>query len=227
MRAFWLLFVLALPLLLFTTALHLAATSPSLYTWGFGRYGVAARLDTEPEALARAAREITAYWSSGEERLQISLKLGGAEAPLFSQKEVAHLADVKRLLRLNRSLQLASLGYALAFLLGGFLWKRRAFAGRLFSGLRWGGLLTLASLLAVGLAAVTDFSRFFTLFHLVSFSNLLWLLDPARDRLIQMFPQEFFMSATLMVVIATALGGLGLLLLGWWGKRKLPARRGA
>ncbi|HOM44130.1 MAG TPA: DUF1461 domain-containing protein, partial [Bacillota bacterium] len=37
-----------------------------------------------------------------------------------------------------------------------------------------------------------DFYKYFTVFHEIFFTNDLWLLDPAADRLINIFPQDFF-----------------------------------
>ncbi|MDD2471668.1 MAG: DUF1461 domain-containing protein, partial [Dehalococcoidales bacterium] len=41
---------------------------------------------------------------------------------------------------------------------------------------------------------------------LISFSNDLWLLDPAKDYLIMMFPQGFWADAALLVAALTAGG---------------------
>ncbi len=57
-------------------------------------------------------------------------------------------------------------------------------------------------------------------FHLLSFTNDLWQLDPRRDYLIMMYPQGFFRDATI------AIGGLTLALamLCWWGGTALQDR---
>jgi integral membrane protein (TIGR01906 family) len=48
--------------------------------------------------------------------------------------------------------------------------------------------------------ALADFNSLFYLFHIVSFSNELWLLDPTRDYLIMMFTESFFYDAAIMVI---------------------------
>ena len=47
-----------------------------------------------------------------------------------------------------------------------------------------------------------DFSKYFTLFHHIFFSNDLWILNPRTDLLIQMLPEEFFMSIATRIVIS-------------------------
>ena len=76
-----------------------------------------------------------------------------------------------------------------------------------------GGGLTIAMMLALGMGTFLGFDRLFLRFHLISFSNTLWMLNP-NDSLILMFPQGFFYDAALFLAIATAieamiLGGIG------------------
>ena len=75
----------------------------------------------------------------------------------------------------------------------------------------WGGGLTLAISAVIGALSLFGFQRLFLFFHLVSFDNDLWILDPRRDYLIMMFPQGFFFDATVIIVVLTL--GQALLLL--------------
>ena len=62
--------------------------------------------------------------------------------------------------------------------------------------------MTLGLVALVGLGSLVGFDRLFLAFHLVSFSNDLWQLDPRRDYLIAMFPQGFFFDATMLIALA-------------------------
>ncbi len=69
-------------------------------------------------------------------------------------------------------------------------------------------------MLALGLGALFAFDQLFLQFHLLSFANDFWLLDPTRDYLIMLFPQGFWYDATLFGALATAgmaiiFGGVG------------------
>jgi len=55
------------------------------------------------------------------------------------------------------------------------------------------------------MAFVVDFSRMFTVFHLVAFDNPFWLLDPLTDYLVMLFPYGFWQD---MFLIAGASTGL-------------------
>jgi len=66
------------------------------------------------------------------------------------------------------------------------------------------GRAFLALLAVVGLMIVTNFDWFFYQFHLLSFANDFWQLDPTRDYLIMLFPQGFWFDVTLLIAITTA-----------------------
>ena len=63
-------------------------------------------------------------------------------------------------------------------------------------------------MLALGLGMLLNFDRLFLRFHLLSFTNKLWILDPARDYLIMLFPQGFWYDAAIFCVLATVAGAI-------------------
>ena len=75
-----------------------------------------------------------------------------------------------------------------------------------------GGSITLALMLALGLGTLLGFDQLFYQFHLISFTNELWLLDPAKDYLIMLFPGGFWYDAAIFCALATA--GLAIILGG-------------
>ncbi|GAH55464.1 unnamed protein product, partial [marine sediment metagenome] len=78
-------------------------------------------------------------------------------------------------------------------------WRRLAW------GVVGGSSLTLALMLAlVLLETLFGFGQLFYQFHLISFTNELWLLDPTKDYLIMLFPHGFWYDATLFCGLATA-----------------------
>jgi integral membrane protein (TIGR01906 family) len=73
-----------------------------------------------------------------------------------------------------------------------------------------GGGVTIALMLALGLGTLLGFDRLFLQFHLVSFTNPFWQLDPSKDYLIMLFPGGFWYDATLFCVLATTVGAVVL-----------------
>ena len=78
-------------------------------------------------------------------------------------------------------------------------------------------------MLLLGLIALLDFDRFFLQFHLISFTNDLWQLDPTKDYLIMLFPQGFWYDATLFFAVLTLV--LAVILAGVAGGYLLITRR--
>ena len=205
-----LLFVLAVPTFLSTWSLRVAINSSRLYEYGFDRYNAVERTGLPKAELLRAGKEIIAYFNNSEQELRIIVPIDGRQQELLNEREVAHMEDVKGLVRGVYLWQWISVGYLLGLaLVGSVLW-RGSFWPSLARWLLWGSVLSIGGLLLLGFGALIGFDALFTQFHLLSFSNDLWLLDPRTDKLIQMFPESFFRDATLFVALEVLFGALGI-----------------
>ena len=134
----------------------------------------------------------------------------GEPLKLFNEKEVAHLKDVKGLIWLDYWVLLGTLIYALGYASVSLLWRRKKYWRRLAWGVIGGGGITLALMLALGLCTLLGFDQLFWQFHLISFTNELWQLDPTKDYLLMLFPQGFWYDATVFCAGITA--GLAIIL---------------
>jgi len=202
-------FILCLPVLLLTASIGCAVNSSWLYRYGFDKYDVGSVTDLTDEELEKVADELIGYFNSGEEYINLTVTKNGG---LFSEKELSHLKDVKNLIRLDYWVLIGTLIYALGYTGVCLFWHKRRYWRRLAWGVVGGGSVTLAVMLALWLGALLDFDRLFLKFHLISFSNDFWQLDPTSDYLIMLFPQGFWYDATLfcalgIVVVAAVLGG--------------------
>jgi integral membrane protein (TIGR01906 family) len=151
------------------------------------------------------------YFNGESEPFSYQLRSG---QEIYNEREVAHLSDVKGLLRLADGIGTAAgLGFTfgLAVQVAVFGRRRLDIVGR---SLLLGGLVTLGLLGGLALLALSDFSGAFLQFHYLAFSNDLWQLDPRTDNLIRMFPEGFFFDATLLVAVATAVEAAVILSLG-------------
>ena len=212
------LFVLCLPVLLFTASVSFAANSSWLYEYGFNKYDVSQVTGLAPAELEKVARGLISYWNSGDETFNITVIKEGQPFTLFNEREVNHLKDVKAIFQLVYKLLMGTGIYALIYTgIALFWWRDKR---RLGLGLLWGSGLSIALMVALGLAAIFDFHWLFWQFHLASFTNDLWLLDPTRDYLAMLFPEGFWFDAAIFcsafkIVMALILGGVG-----WWVKKK-------
>ena len=79
---------------------------------------------------------------------------------------------------------------------------RPGLAAIVFRRIRQSAVWTVVAIIGIGLvAALGGFNFLFLQFHLLSFSNDLWQ-GTADDRMIQLFPQLFFLQATLLIGLA-------------------------
>ncbi|HUV46033.1 MAG TPA: DUF1461 domain-containing protein, partial [Dehalococcoidia bacterium] len=113
--AYWL-FIICLPLLLLTSTVRLGINSTRLYEYGFDRYGVSEDTGIDREQLGNVAKRLVDYFNFRVETPQMMVVIEGEEEiPLFQEddqnRELTHLADVRRLFQFNHRVQLASLAY--------------------------------------------------------------------------------------------------------------------
>ena len=213
-------FVLCLPVLLVAASIGWVANSLWVYQYGFQKFNVSQITGLADTELEKVAAGLVDYFNSGEEYISLTVMKDGKPFELFNQREVAHLKDVKGLIRLDYWVLLGTLIYVLAYA-GTYLFRRKE-RPKLARRVVAGSSLTLILMLALGLGTLLGFDRLFLQFHLISFTNELWQLDPTRDYLIMLFPQGFFYTAALLCAGATS--GLALILDGVAGGYLLLAR---
>jgi integral membrane protein (TIGR01906 family) len=208
------LFMLCLPVLLITASLGWVASSLWLYKYGFEKYDISQATGLDTSELEKTARGLIGYFNSDEEYISLTVVKDGEPFELFNEREVIHLKDVKGLIQLDYGVGLGTLAYVLAYAGVCLFWKKRRYWRDLAWGLVGGGGITLGLMLALGLGILFGFEQIFWQFHVISFSNQFWLLDPTRDYLKMLFPDGFFYDATILIAVITAalaiiLGGVG------------------
>lgn len=201
-------FVLAVPALIISGVVNIFIGSTSLYKYGFNKYNISQVTNISKDQLDEAAVAMSGYLRGQSNTPQISVNIRGEETPLYNSKELTHLADVRGITDVFRIVLIASIILLLA--VGVVLYITQS-AGTLIKSLGYGAILTLLFTGIVVIWAIIDFDSLFYLFHILSFNNDLWLLDPTRDYLIMMFPQGFFRDAALMLIGTIILGALLLL----------------
>lgn len=116
---------------------------------------------------------------------------GGNELlePHFNEREILHMEDVQQLFNLERTIKYISIISSFLIILY-FIKKEEILTlGRTFF---YGLFSNYIILIILGILLLFDFNKYFTYFHLIFFTNELWILDPSTDLMIQMLPEEFF-----------------------------------
>ena len=138
----------------------------------------------------------------------------------FDTHEQAHMADCAGLFRLCRTVLIVSTGVLLCAA-GAAVWQKRALQ-RILAAALWTFAALIFAIVLIAVWAMIDFDALFILFHQISFTNDLWLLNPATDLLIRLMPTSFFMEYAAFcggswLLICTGCAAAAIML-----RRKLP-----
>jgi integral membrane protein (TIGR01906 family) len=213
------LIVVGLPPAILLTNLHLLM-SPAFLHYEYERAGFppATRL-TEAQRYIAAAECIRYLRTAvGIDALQ---ELEGNEGPLFNERELRHMEDVKRVTQwafaFHQGCTLLTLGAALYLAWFGP-------SGECARRLRQGAGLTVLLVTLLLVTAAVNFNWFFTAFHRVFFEGDTWLF-PYTDTLIQLFPLRFWFDIVQLWVLGTIaesclVGGLSF----WWLRSSAPVQ---
>jgi integral membrane protein (TIGR01906 family) len=195
--------MVSLPFGLVLSTVRAVAHDPRVYGYSFDRYNVAQVTGLSRTELDRAAARIIEYFSSSEDWLTIQVVKDGKLVPLFNTREILHMRDVKDLFNRVYRLQLAALIYSIAYVGLVVVWARERSPRQLARDMLSIGLAMGALVIVAGVGILFGFDRLFEEFHLLSFSNDYWQLDPANDRLVQMFPEGFWFDVTAFIGVVT------------------------
>ena len=193
------LFILSIPVALVTTNIRFVANEPRVYRYAIDQHNAVATTGIDREQLIRAGAEIREYFNNDAKTLNIQVQQGGRQVSLFNPRETAHMEDVKdRFKAVNRA-QEFSIIYALTYIAVVVLWAREVSTRAMAVNVAVGAVLCLVAI-GVGIAvSLSGFEGAWEDFHQLLFSNDFWLLNPAQDHLIQMFPPAFWESIVFFI----------------------------
>jgi len=190
---FVVLFVVLVPLVLLLTDVQVVAYDRDYYRAEYIKYSIPQHIGMDLDNLMLSTERLLLYLEDNRDDLNFKADFTKGTEEFFSQRDKDHMVDVKGLFVKGKLLRNLSFLYISAFIILMF-WKKSSKV-QLRCLARYG-----IAIAAVGIAPVLilvvlmniDFYKYFTVFHHIFFTNDLWLLDPATDRLINIFPQEFF-----------------------------------
>jgi integral membrane protein (TIGR01906 family) len=194
------------PVFLVLPILLVIINSDFLYEYGFKKYNIDKYTGIDMDQLYLAGDQIRDYFNNDEEYIVIEIDMYGERIPnLYNNREILHMKDVKDLLKVVKYVQIVSLLILTFYSIVAISTYSNRKVIKLLKDLSLGGIFTLGLILLIGISFVFGFNKLFLYFHLISFSNDLWLLDPRYDYIIMMFPQGFFFDSTMFIAILTIL----------------------
>jgi integral membrane protein (TIGR01906 family) len=201
-------FVLLVILLL--TVVQYCVFDLNFYRSEFNKLHSTEVIGISEQDLMRTTEGLLAYIRGERDNLNLEAVIYGEQRQVFNQKEITHMADVQKLYANSHRVRnggIVVLLVLLAALLGS--------AGRKFFRVWAGGYLAGAAVFfcflgILAIAITRDFYDFWNSFHMLFFTNDLWLLNPETDILIQIVPEQFFFDLVVRILVIFVL--LALLL---------------
>lgn len=186
----------SIPVLIVSGTVNVYARSTELYQYGFAKYRISQATGISNAQLDEVAQSMADFLDGKQRSPQVTVRVNGTDRLLYNEKELVHMDDVRGIISTFKILQTVAMLSLLAA--GAFVFAALG-VRRLLRGILAGAIAALSLIGLLAAWALVDFYSLFYLFHLVSFSNDLWLLDPTRDYLIMMFTESFFYHAAIMV----------------------------
>ena len=195
-----------------------ATTSASWWERGFERYDATGRTGLSQEEVLRVAQETRDYLTNDEERLEVNV----AGVAFYTEREILHMIDVKRLMARTFDAGWAALGFIFAFVVV-IVSRYRGAAPEALAKSTLSACGVVALLVVVlGIVGISGVDSAFRQVHLLFFTNDLWQLS-SRDGLIQLFPQRFFFDSTMLIggvtLALVVAAGSGSAIYLWWFRR--------
>ncbi len=188
-----------IPLFLILTGFRFVVFDKEFYSNEFAKYGVYDRFGKD--TVDRNSNELIGYLAGKNE----------LNTDFFNDKEKIHLLDVKGLIK--QALFTFNIIGIIILLLISYLMVNKRFdelGNVAFSS----GVTTLILLILFLGAVAYDFDKLFLGFHLISFNNDLWMLNPVTDNLIVMFPEGFFYDISMRMAVITGIFSSVLMIVG-------------
>lgn len=138
-----------------------------------------------------------------------AVQLGGQ--PVLKEREVQHMRDVRGVFA---SFFLLAIGAGVVLSAAFVLARRRDARARLWRRLGRAGTAIAVVTVVGGAAGVLFFDAAFEVFHELFFPAGTYQFDPRTDRLVQLFPDRFWVETTVGVGAVIIVLALGLRLIG-------------
>jgi len=204
---------LVLIIVIFLTVIEYRSFDLEFFTKEYTKLNNAQVIGISKQELMQTTEELLAYIKGERDDLDIQAKIKGQERQVFNQKEIEHMADVRMLYFASHKVRNIGFAFFLCLLFGVRLLTGKQYLHYWARGYLIGGGLMIGLLIFLAFVISRNFLWFWDRFHLLIFTNDLWMLNPETDILIQMVPEQFFFDlvVSILVLFSGAIMGLGVI----------------
>lgn len=195
-----LVFSVSLFMSMFFSSINFVVYNKTYYEWHYINRDIELSTGMNLNDLMVVTDVFIEYLQDKRDNLNVKASIDGRIEEVFNEREKAHMVDVKLLALMGERIRVYS-GLLVIGILFFALFKDKKLIINLLNSIKY--VFVTLSLLIIGIGAllVSDFNKYFTIFHEIFFNNDLWLLDPRTDILINIVPEIFFYTTAMLVII--------------------------
>ena len=211
-------FVFAFSILIICSAVIWNINDIGYQTRSFEHYKISKTTYLDLNELETISKGIRYYFNSTQSSLEVSFP-NSPDTSVFNDKEISHMKDVKTIIHYIYVLFALTLGIVIATIFG---YIQNSYAKkRFFQLMIISSIITLVTTILIGVLMLFAFEQMFLLFHLISFNNDDWILNPSTDYLLMMYPLPFWFSVSARVGIMIIIISIISLIISVYSNRKL------
>jgi integral membrane protein (TIGR01906 family) len=169
--------------------------SPAWVSFEQGRTGAAALTGYSPTELSTATNAILHDLVIGPPDFAVAVN----GAPVLQERERAHMRDVRGVFAAFALLAIVAAVALVVLVIGA---RRMGHPERAWRAIGAGMRGLIVGVVVAGIVATLAFDAVFELFHRLLFPGGSYTFDPRTDRLVQLFPFDFWSETTIVLGVA-------------------------
>jgi integral membrane protein (TIGR01906 family) len=195
------------------TCLQISVNNEEWFYAEYAKLGTGRLIGMSSKDIVNSMMRLIDYMEGRVPDISVEVEYNGKTYEMFNEKESLHMVDVRTLYQSFRSIRTFGAMAAVLMLILASLAVRRDTLKVFSRGFLAAGSIFALFAVILGLWVLIDFASFWTEFHMMFFTNNLWLLDPSVDRMILICPEQLFYDIvtrfggwflTVMAVLAAA-----------------------
>lgn len=190
--------IILIPILILLGNFAFLAFNEDYYKAQYEKNNVYAKIPKEE--VDKATTELLDYLQFGKEM----------ESDYFNEKEKLHLKDVRQIIKILLTILYIAVALSTIIIIISYAENKKLLGMSIIGG----SLLTIA-LIILTFIILQNFEYSFIKFHEILFTNDLWLLNPRTDKLIVMFPENFFYGITQDIAFRSLITAIATTAAGW------------
>ena len=185
----------------------------AFYNYEYNKNGTVETIGISKYDLEKVTFQLMDYIKDDADNLEVYANINGETREFFNALEKAHMVDVKNLFQIGYAIRnIVFIIFCITFLCA-FIYKKRPALQEYAKSFISLTIIFICSCGAVVLLILTNFNKYFTMFHEIFFDNDMWILDPATDLLINIVPLPFFIDIFKVVIALFFLASLIMMII--------------